>query len=124
MKCIVFVVMFLLGVISLAEAGMDEANEAYERGDYESAYREWLPLAEQGDAVAQHKLGLIYADGDGVAQDGILAVKWFRKAAEQGHVEAQSNLGLTYLIGLIVPQDYAEAVKWLKRAAQQGNAKA
>ena len=51
MKCIVFVVMFLLGVISHAEAGMDEANEAYERGDYESAYREWFPLAEQGDAV-------------------------------------------------------------------------
>ena len=34
MKCIAFAVMFLLGVIGLVGAGMDEANEAYERGDY------------------------------------------------------------------------------------------
>ncbi len=76
MKCIVFVVMFLLGVISLAEAGMDEANEAYERGEYESAYREWFPLAEQGDAVAQYNLGLMYDNGLGVQQDLAEAVKW------------------------------------------------
>ena len=84
MKCIVIAVMFLLGVISLAEAGMDEANEAYERGDYLSAHREWLPLAEQGDAAAQFKLGVMFMKGHGVQQDYAEAATWFGLAAEQG----------------------------------------
>ena len=90
MKCIVFVVMFLLGVISFAEAGMDEANEAYERGDYATAYREWLPLAEQGDAEAQFKLGVMYMNGHGVQQDYAEAATWFGRAAEQGVAQAQT----------------------------------
>ena len=89
MKCIVFAVMFLLGVIGLAEAGMDEANKAYERGDYRSAHRGWLLLVEQGDVVAQYRIGLMYALGEGVALDFAEAAKWFRKAAEQGYAPAQ-----------------------------------
>ena len=34
-------------------AGRVDAVAAYERGDYATAFREWLPLAEQGDAQAQ-----------------------------------------------------------------------
>ena len=48
---------------------MDGPNEAYERGDFASAYSEWLPMAEQGDAVAQFRLGVMYMNGLGVQQD-------------------------------------------------------
>ena len=37
-------------------------------------------LAEQGDADAQFNLGVMYADGEGVAQDDAEAVRWFRLA--------------------------------------------
>ena len=37
-----------------ALAGMLEGWAAYERGDYAMALREWLRLAEQGDASAQN----------------------------------------------------------------------
>ncbi|WP_303396492.1 SEL1-like repeat protein, partial [Pseudomonas fragi] len=40
-------------------------------------------MAEQGDAAAQYKLGIMYATGEGVAQDAKQAVTWYRKAAEQ-----------------------------------------
>ena len=49
-------------------------------------------LAEQGDAIAQNDLGVVYAAGLGVPQDDVEAVRWFRLAAEQGNVDAQSIL--------------------------------
>ena len=73
--------------------------------------------AEQGDALAQTKLGAMYVTGRGVVQDDAEAVKWFRFAAEQGYALAQVGLGLRYANGRGVPQDYAEAVKWYRLAA-------
>jgi len=49
-------------------------------------------FAEQGHADAQFDLGVLYASGQGVAQDRGRAVEWLRKAAGQGHQEAQALL--------------------------------
>ena len=57
---------------------------------------EYIKLAEQGDAEAQHNLGLCYINGYGVQQSYEEAAKWFRKAAEQGNASAQYDLGLCY----------------------------
>ena len=35
----------------------ENAADAFEREDYETAYKLFLPLAEQGDASAQNWLG-------------------------------------------------------------------
>jgi TPR repeat protein len=67
-----------------AWSGFDEGWAAYERGDYATAYEEFLPIAEQGDAFAQFSLGIMYDNGEGVPQDYAEAVKWYRLAAEQG----------------------------------------
>src|SRR5271155_3469828 len=50
--------------------------------------------ASRGDATSQNNLGAIYDKGNGVAQDYVEAVKWYRKAADQGFAQAQANLGL------------------------------
>ena len=81
-------------------------------------------LADQGDALGQYNLGVIYLNGPGVAQDYAEAVKWFRKAADQGLALGQNNLGVMYLNGLGVSQDYAEAAKLFRKAADQGYADA
>jgi len=94
-----------------------DAVEAYDRGDYKTAYGIWKELADQGDAHAQNSLGTMYAEGKGVPQDYAEAVKWYRKSAEQGHAAAGFNLALKYGKGQGVPQDYAEAVMWYRRAA-------
>ncbi len=47
------------------------------------AQRETLRRAQQGDALAQADLGIIYANGLGVPKDYQEALKWFRKAADQ-----------------------------------------
>ncbi|HHV6976807.1 TPA: tetratricopeptide repeat protein [Haemophilus influenzae] len=97
---------------------------AYEQSDYQTAFKLWLPLAEQGNADAQFNLGLMYYNGRGVKQDDFEAVKWFRKAAEQGDADAQFNLGVMYAKGQGVKQDDVEAVKWYRKAAEQGYADA
>ena len=74
-------------------ADYDEGFAAFERGDYETAFREWLPLAEAGNATAQYNLGLLYDKGQGVPQDDQEALRWWRKAAEQGLAKAQAALG-------------------------------
>jgi TPR repeat protein len=76
--------------------------------------------AEQGDAAAQFNLGVMYAKGQGVAQDYAEAATWYRKAAEQGYAPAQCKLGTMYSQGHGVTQDYAEAMKWYRKAAEQG----
>jgi Caspase domain/Sel1 repeat len=152
---------FIGGAIVALEAGQagspnEKRQDAYERGmaaytrgDYLVAMREWLPLAQQGYAAAQTNLGVMYANGLGVARDKAQAVGWYRKAAEQGHVGAQFELaewysqdpritrwwrkaaeqgyapaqdvlGMRYAEGFGVTQDGAEAMRWLRKAAEQG----
>ena len=111
-------------LVTPAWAGMAEATAAYERGDYATSLREIRPLAGQGRADAQFKLGYLYKKGQGVPRDYAEAVRWYRKAAEQGYALAQSNLGVMYARGNGVPQDYVQARKWFNLAAIQGHKKA
>ncbi len=78
--------------------------------------------AEQGDADCQAKLGYFYDNGkDGVEEDHVQAIKWYRLAAEQGLVAAQMALASTYENGYHVPQNYAAAAKWYQMAAERSN---
>jgi uncharacterized protein len=103
-------------------AGLDEGMAAYKKSNFRAALKEFMPLAMQGNAVAQSNLGVMYANGQGVPQDDTEAVKWYRLAANQGDATAQSNLGLMYAKGQGVSQDYSEAARWYRLAANQGDA--
>ncbi len=121
---LLLITLFSLVVSSFAYAGLDEGRAAYYRGDYAKAYEEFKPLAERGDASAQYHLGLMYANGHGVAVDYAEAAKWFQEAAEQDNPNAQSALGSMYAFGQGVPHDPVLAYKWLDLAAAQGNSEA
>src|SRR5260370_24145844 len=99
----------------------EDGAAAYNRGDYATARRLWLPLAEGGNADAQTMLGIIYEGGHGVSQDYAAAVTWYRRAAAQGHPDAQFYLACMHDFGKGVPLDPAAAVKWLSKAADQGH---
>lgn len=100
-----------------AEAGVDEGKAAFDRGDYATAYRELLPLAQTGDARAQVFLGYMYSQGQGVNQSYAEAMKWYRMAADRGSASAQNNLGLMFEKGQGVVQDYVQAHMWYNLAA-------
>ena len=92
-------------------ADFNKGLTAAQSGDFATAFKEWKPLAQQGDAYAQYNLGVMYDAGNGVLQDYKEAVRWYRLAAEQGLASAQFNLGWMYDNGNGVPQDYKEAVR-------------
>ena len=71
---------------------MKDADAAYQAGDYEKALRGYRLAAEQGLANAQVNLGYMYAIGQGVEQDNVLAHMWFSLAAAQGNIIAVGNL--------------------------------
>ena len=114
---------WISGCASLASlAGLDDADAAYNRGDYAQTLHLLGPLAAQGDAGAQSNIGYMYSNGYGVIQNHQEALKWFRLAAAQGDAMAQNNIGTMYDKGWGVTQNYQEAVKWYRLAAAQGNA--
>jgi len=120
-----FPITVVLSIVCLAlpaSADYKVGEDAYNRGDYATALREWRPLAEQGEALAQYNLGLLYRKGRGVPQDDVQARQWYEKAAAQGQAKAQYNLGTLYLNGSGVPKDYQQALRWFRMAADQGEA--
>ena len=97
------------------ETGM----QAYDSGDYETAYQEWLPLAEQESPAAQFNLSLLYRYGKGRPVDSEVAADWCLKAADAGFVPAQYEMGKIYEAGEGVRRNVIEAHKWYKLAAEQ-----
>jgi len=65
-----------------------DAEAAYARGDYATAFKIWLPLAEQGSPEAQRNVARMYERGEWVAQDKQAAAEWYSKAAEQSARDA------------------------------------
>lgn len=112
-----------LGVTGLAgeaSAGFAEAMAAYRVADYRTAYEEFLPLAENGMAAAQYKLGLMYENGRGVPKDLAEAEKWYARAADQGYSSAQYNLGYVHY----TQNDIDGTTQWWSRAAEGGDEQA
>jgi TPR repeat protein len=111
--------LFANGSIAYAQ-DFEKGFEAYENGDFATSFKEWRPLAAQGDARAQNSLGVMYQKGQGVTQDYAEAMRWLRLAAAQGYASAQFNIGLMYNNGQGVTQNYKDTLKWYRLAAAQG----
>ncbi len=119
------VLAIMLALAVPANAGpFEDGATFYGRGDCATALRLWRPLAVKGIASAQHNLGVMSANGEGVPRDDAEALKWWRLAAEQGFADARYNLGLMYAGGRGVPRDDAEAVASWRPLAIKGYAPA
>ena len=115
------IVLTLFSVAPALAGELEDGVAAYEAGDYPAALGLLVPLAEQGDALAQTFLGLMHDLGDGVPLDDAQAVHWYRLAADQGVADAQYLLGTMYDGAEGVPEDNAEAIRWFRLAAEQGH---
>ena len=121
-RCAAWTALLMLALFASTHAADLEAGlEAYERGDYEAALREFRPLAQQGNVEAQFRLGVMYEYAKGPLWNPIEAVNWYRQAAEGGHPKAQAHLGILYRDGHVVPRNNVEAYAWFDNAAAQGN---
>lgn len=85
-----------------------------------------LPLmieaAELGNVEAMSVLGSMYLLGNGVKEDGRLAVTWLQKAVDGGFEDAVSLLGMAYATGKAgVKVDLEKGRDMLRFAADRGD---
>ncbi len=78
--------------------------------------KDWLPLAEQGDANAQVWLARTLLQTNELEE----AMVWLGRAADKAHPDAQTLIGLAYMTGRAVTRSPEEAVKSLRQAAEKG----
>jgi uncharacterized protein len=122
----VFIVIIVAGFTGCIGLQYHKGVKNYKPDDAQAAVRELKPLAENGNADAQFKLGSLYYQGWGLPQDYAEAIRWFRKSAEQFHPHAQVTLGTIYAEGVqgVIGKDYPQALMWFIFAAAQGEMEA
>lgn len=98
------------------KAGVD----AWTRGDYATAIKEWQAGAARGDADAVFNLGQAYKLGKGVKQDLTRAEALFGQAAALGHLQAADNYGLL----LFQRGERARALPYIRAASDRGDPRA
>jgi hypothetical protein len=117
---------FVCATLAIATPALAQTYEdglvAFDKGDFATAATFWQPLADAGNAKAQHGLGMLYEAGLGVpAQDYAKAASYYRMAAAQGEIASANNLALMYAAGRGVPQDFGIAAQLWTQAAEAGN---
>jgi TPR repeat protein len=79
-----------------------------------------LMAAREGVLDAQALLGQILLDGNGIAQDQALALRWFTIAAHGGHLMARNMLGRCHEHGWGCAADASTAARHYRIAAEAG----
>jgi TPR repeat protein len=97
----------ILGSAGALAGPWEDGMAAYNRGDYAPAIRLFRPLAQAGNARAQHLLGVMYHRGQGVARNTVRAMAWFSVAAKHGDREAQATL--SEVSKTMTPDEIAQA---------------
>ncbi len=105
---------------SIAHADGKAGYDAWERGDWDTALKNWRPLAIAGDPEAQYNMGQAYRLGRGVPADTKTAEDWFRKSASGGNAKGKAAYGIT----MFQNGKRAEALPYLEEASGHGDANA
>lgn len=119
-KIHLFVAGAMLSVAVPALADVKAGVDAWARGDYTTAVREWRGPANAGDPDAQFNMAQAYRLGRGVEENAAQAEVLYAKAAAQGHIKASDNYGLL----LFQAGRREEAMPYVKGAADRGDPRA
>jgi len=111
---------------ALADGGVGHANTEIKKHNDINDLNRNLEAADQGDAIAQYQVGLMYYQGLGISRNYTEALKWFKKSANQNNADAQYNLGKMYYfdLGMMGSNHDSEALAWFQKAAEQGHLEA
>lgn len=103
-----------------AVADVKAGVDAWSRGEYEAAVKQWRDPAIKGDADAQFNMGQAYKMGRGVKADLNVALDWYKKAAAQGHLQASDSYGhLLHYQGKV-----ADSLPYLQTSSDRGDPRA
>ncbi len=117
------VIAALLVLTAAATVHADQYQDgmsAFQMGDYETAFRDLLPLAQAGNADAAVAVGRLYYNGAGTEKNLDRAVYWIGYSAKRGNAAGETSFAQMYERGVGVAQSDDQAIFWYKKAAAQG----
>lgn len=120
MTCAAVTMALALCVGSPLLAGVKDGVDAWDRGDFATAVKEWQKSADKGDADATYNLAQAYRFGRGVPQNMAKAEEFYARAASAGHPLAADSYGVL----LFQKGQRAEALPYLQKAAGRGDPRA
>ena len=97
------------------------AYAVYKMGQYESAFEQYLELAEEGSRQGMVNVANMYAQGQGVEKSQEKAFQWYVRAAESGDSISMVEVARAYDQGVGTGVDRHQAMHWYRKAAQAGN---
>ncbi|MEO0031180.1 MAG: hypothetical protein RIS94_938 [Pseudomonadota bacterium] len=103
-----------------ALADVKDGVDAWSRGDFPAAIRQWQTPAARGDADALFNMAQAYKLGRGVPKDLGKAETMYRQAAEKGHARAADNYGVL----LFQTGRQQQAMPWINASAERGEPRA
>ena len=103
------------------KALLDEGIALYQKQDYQHAKPYFEQAQQAGHMKAPRYLGLMYLNGEGVAQNAQTAFAYFTQAAEAGDITGQYWLGYCYENGVGTAKDMTQAVRWYQKSAARGD---
>lgn len=113
-----FHVIVIVGLLTGCNQYYDYAKGArcYNEKNYTEAFIYFQKAADSGDSVSQCYLGIMYDLGQGVNQNDLLAIKWYKESAKNGCLPALNNLGRLY----VKMKNFKEAAIFFEQAAKKG----
>lgn len=118
----------LLPVLPVIAAPLDDALKVLEAGGDAKAVEVLTRIANEGNPLAQLRLGDLYFHGKGVTEDENMAIFWWKKSAASGNAEAMYQIAHAYLFGntaaKAVDDPDRQAATWYFQAASAGHAEA
>ncbi len=120
-KTLAFLLAGTFAVLASAVSASTKAGvDAWTRGDFPVAVKEWQAEAAKGDSDAMFNLAQAYKFGKGVPQDLAKAELLFGQAAASGHLQAADMYGLL----LFQRGEQVRALPFIKAAADRGDPRA
>ena len=95
---------------------------AFDRGDYDYAYKTFLYLAGRNDVAAMRNVALMKRRGLGTPRDPEGAMEYLKEAADDGLPTAAADLAEMLLAGEAGKPDPQAALPWLEQAAKAHHA--
>jgi TPR repeat protein len=101
---IAIAVLNLVAQLVFGQSSLESGKHAFERFDFEAAFKILKPLADAGNTEAQELIGEVCGFGypktttKTPKQDDLCpraqSIRWYRLAAQKGNPKAQCNLGI------------------------------
>lgn len=114
------VAVMLSATVRPVHADVKAGVDAWSRGEYEAAVKQWREAALKGDPDAQFNMGQAYKMGRGVETDLNVALDWYKRAAAQRHLQAADSYGhLLHYQGKI-----SESLPYLTASSDRGDPRA